>query len=299
LLKGALEFFSGIGAFRLVAAELGIEVLAAYDQSNDANAVYRHNFETSPRARNLDTISSGELPDADLWWLSPPCKPFSRRGKQADLDDPRAIALVNLISLLPARKPRYFVMENVQGFLGSRAEALLQKSFAELSYSTGKLLVCPTQLGVPMRRPRLFFLASADGPVQEHRQVRQPLQALSEFIKMESARDSSLLVDAKVQARYFRSLDIVSAEDPHACAICFTSGYYRCMKSSGSLIAMPDNRLRYFCAEEILALLGFPDWFKFPDEMSLACRLRLAGNSVDLRSIRLALDLILPQASEE
>ena len=27
---------------------------------------------------------------ADLWWLSPPCQPYSVRGRGRDLDDPRA-----------------------------------------------------------------------------------------------------------------------------------------------------------------------------------------------------------------
>ena len=294
MLSTAIEFFSGIGAFKAAALQMRIEVLAAYDQSDHANAVYRHNFGVRPRQRNLDTISGGDLPRADLWWLSPPCQPFSRRGKKADLDDARAQPLINLISLLPSVRPPYFALENVQGFAGSRAESLLADCLSGLGYSTKTVLVCPTQLGIPMQRPRLFYLGSLAGTIKDLPRLEAPPRRLSEFIDSNNSHNESLLLDPHLQKRYAASLNIVHPDDRQARTICFTSGYSRCMNCSGSFIALPGERLRYFSPEEILRLLGFPEAFSFPPEMATAVRLRLAGNSVDLRSIKLVLSLLLP-----
>lgn len=288
----ALEFFSGIGAFRLVAGEAGIKVVSAYDQSDHANAVYLHNFGEHPCGRNLSTISGADLPEADFWWLSPPCQPFSRRGRQADLDDPRAQALVNLIRLLRLKTPDFLAMENVLGFLGSRAEAMLAGCLAELGYRQAAVSICSTQLGIPMLRPRLFYLASRKGEITEFAAPPALSRPLSEFIDPDCSNNAALLMPESVRLKYADSLNIISVDDPQARTICFTSGYFRCVKASGSLISLPDNRLRYFAPEEILKLMGFPESFCFPADMPLSCKFRLAGNSIDLRSLRTALSLL-------
>src|SRR3990167_940922 len=93
----AIEFFSGIGAFAEATSNSDIAVIQAFDQSAVANQVYEHNFERKPRSRNLDSIAASEIPKADLWWMSPPCTPFSVRGRRKDDKDPRAKSLLNLI----------------------------------------------------------------------------------------------------------------------------------------------------------------------------------------------------------
>lgn len=292
----ALEFFSGIGAFRILAPEFGIAVKSAFDQSEEANIVYKHNFRQEPCSRNLDTISGAELDDADLWFLSPPCKPFSRRGKKADLDDPRAAALINLLYLLPHKQPRFLLLENVLGFAGSRAEKLLLESSAKIGYKCNLLQLCPTQFGIPMQRPRLFYCISK-GFKNKVSSVSIPsserMAPLASFIKASNAQENCLLLDQAVQERYFQSLNIINPEDREAKAICFTSGYGTSLRASGSFISLPEGQLRHFSPEEIILLLGFPSTFEFPADMPLSSRWRLAGNSVDLRSLRLALSTLL------
>jgi len=298
----AIEFFSGIGAFSLIAKEFDIEILKAYDQSSDANAVYLNNFARQPCTRNLDSISASEIPQSDIWWMSPPCKPFTRRGKQADLDDSRAKALINLLNLLPEKQPKFFAMENVVGFASSRAEELLQHTLLSNGYSIQRLQICPSSLGIPMQRPRLFYLGSKKK--SDELQKRVPLitieepthiferassqknQQLAEFIDAVHDDNPHLRLSDAIASRYLDSLNIVDRNDAQAKAICFTSGYAQSMRTSGSFVLLPDGALRRFSPIEILKLLGFPASFCLLPSMPLSCQFRLIGNSIELRVLR-------------
>jgi DNA (cytosine-5)-methyltransferase 1 len=291
----AIEFFSGIGAFRAVAPEFAIKVIQAFDQSQDANLVYAANFDEQVCTRNLESISASEIPDADFWWMSPPCKPFSRRGKQGDVNDPRAAALLNLIKLIEEKTPSYIALENVLGFEDSEAEALLLGTLFNAGYKFRKVNVCPTQFGIPMQRPRLILVASRAGQIQDFdlpdaATQKEPLQM---FLLENSIAYSNLELDPRVLKKYHDSLHIIKANDPRSQCICFTSGYGKSLKASGSYLETASGAIRYFAPEEILALLGFNKEFHFPDTMSLAARWRLVGNTVELRSLRAALSILL------
>jgi len=155
----AIEFFSGIGAFAEATRNCEIEVVAAFDQNSAANSVYAHNFSLQPYSRNLDTIKLDDIPPADLWWLSPPCTPFSVRGKQRGLNDPRAVSFLNLITLARTATPQYVLIENVLGFRDSPALDQAKLKLEPLGYYFIQHNLCSTQFGVPMRRPRHFVVA--------------------------------------------------------------------------------------------------------------------------------------------
>lgn len=287
----AIEFFSGIGAFRTVALELEIDVIRAFDQSEDANRVYFVNHGDEVCNRNLDTISAEEIPQADFWWLSPPCKPFTRRGKQADLRDPRAGALVNIIELLARKLPDYFALENVLGFENSQAEEFLLSKLQELNYQSKQIRICPTQFGIPMQRPRVFYLASrrASLPEFRHPQARE-LLPIEQFLCKQF--DAELELDKQIQEKYFESLNIIEASNRQSKSICFTSGYGKSLKASGSYLLEENGRVRRFAPEEILRLLGFPSNFHFPVDMPRSTRWRLAGNTIELQTLKAALQLL-------
>lgn len=283
----AVEFFSGIGAFAQAAGHAGVEVVAAFDQGQAANRAYEHNYGRLPISRNLDTISAGEVPAAAIWWMSPPCTPFSVRGRRMDDRDPRAASFINLIRLAGERRPATMFVENVEGFAGSRVHSMLMEMLSACSYNVRQYRLCPTLFGVPMRRPRLFVVAqrerepAADFPAAC---LRLPL---ADFL--EDKPDPALIVEPPVLERYQAGFDVVDPRRAEAYLTCFTSGYWRCMKASGSLLVMPDRRVRRVSPEEILRLLGFSEEFRFPPDIGRQTRWRLAGNSVDVRAVRFCL----------
>ena len=109
----AIEFYAGIGGFaaairpgllassllNLDLQEMGpLEITSAWDIDVAAIEAYRLNFPSShgARAGEIRSLEIARL-KADLWWMSPPCLPFTRKGKQRDLDDPRSDSMVSLI----------------------------------------------------------------------------------------------------------------------------------------------------------------------------------------------------------
>lgn len=290
-----LEFFSGIGAFShcLSSCRFDLRVAAAFDQSEHANATYEFNLGLKPISRNLDSIRFQDIAPAKVWWLSPPCTPFSRRGHQLDTADPRAAAFLNLMSLLPRFSPEVVLLENVGGFAESTGELLLYDTLAKAGYRYCRVSLCPSQFGIPSLRPRLFYVATLRDDVNLPSRTTlnragfeaNQSPALSDYLDQEPVPETFL--PENLRLRYERSLDIVEdPTDPNARAICFTSGYARTMRAGGSFLRMSGGSLRRFSPKEIVRLLGFPDSFAFPSHVNLNAQWRLAGNSVDLTCIR-------------
>jgi site-specific DNA-cytosine methylase len=285
----AIDFFSGIGAFSYAARRQGIEVIAAFDQDERARQVYALNFAMAPSTRNLDSITAAEIPPADIWWLSPPCQPYSIRGARKDESDTRSQSLKRLISLMKEKLPRLIILENVYGFSGSQMQRLHFRSATDLGYRLVEFRLCSTDLKVPMKRPRLFMIATlsqaeidskTSGLDLASHMVSRGHGTLGRFVDREF--DDQLLFDRHQLSKYIDSLNIVDAKDDSAVCICFTSGYGVSLKASGSLLTT-DRGVRYFSPGEILRLLGFGDDFKLPENLTLKECWQLLGNSVDVR----------------
>ncbi len=290
----ALELFCGIGGFAAAVADRGVQIVAALDHDSAALSSYRQNFPDHPaRQADLERITAWELtaPAADLWWLSPPCQPYCERGAHRDLDDNRAASLLQLLSLLariPQKQlPRCLALENVAGFVESQAHGRLVELLAQRGYVLRQRLLCPTELGVPSRRPRYYLTASLSPLAPEQPLFPHSMRPLVEYLDPEllETAPEELIVSLEVMARYGGALRILEPMDLCACTTCFTSGYGRSVVNAGSYLRC-GSRVRRFTPEEIVRLLHFPTSFRFPDGMSLRKRWGLAGNSLSVVAVR-------------
>ena len=281
-----LELFCGIGGLGAALEGTGAVVVEAVDINHQALAVVQHNFSHPATARTLETMSLATLEDlqADLWWMSPPCQPFTRRGKGRDDQDPRSRAFLSLVNAIAAIRPRYLALENVPEFRASRCRDRLLATLTGDGYRVREQLLCPTTLGIPNRRLRYYLLASREGDLRSNPNHgpegrRRPLAT---FLDQTS---NDLVLDAETLRRYRPALHIVEPGDPLAVTHCFTSAYGRSPVRSGSYLATTDGARR-FSPQEILRLLGFPPGFRFPEEISRKARWRLAGNSLSIPAVR-------------
>jgi len=289
-----LELFCGIGGMAAAFGE-GAEVAAAYDLDRVGLGVYSANFPTHRTVvRNLDTLPAAELASyrADAWTLSPPCQPYTRRGKGRDLDDPRARSLRNLIGRLAEVRPAGLFVENVPGFATSRAAELLRETLDGCGYEWRETILCPSELGWPNRRRRFYLVAGGLLRAERPSGARPAASTVGECVERRYDDDPELAVPADLQERYPHALDVVDAADPAAVTACFTSAYGRSPVRSGSYLRLADGRLRRFHPREVLALLGFPSSYRWPADLPLANAWRLAGNSLSLPAVRHALGLV-------
>ncbi len=290
-----LELFCGIGGCAAALAPSGARIAAALDVSRVALAVYERNFDHPARARTVEGLDAAELAGfgADLWWLSPPCQPFTRRGLGRDADDPRARGLLALLDRIPemgAAGPSRLALENVPGFVGSRCHARLLETLEAAGYRVRERLLCPTELGVPNRRRRYYLVArrgAAPAPWPAPPAGGAPLAAYLDPTDGPAAPELEL--DPRLARRYRHALDVVDPADPAAVAACFTAAYGRSPVRSGSYLPLAGGGLRRFAPAEILRLLGFPDGFSLPPDMPPKRAWPLLGNSLSVSAVRYVL----------
>ncbi len=288
-----LELYCGIGG---CAAALGeaATIVAAIDVNRVALGVYRQNFPHPTVASLVESMPIDRLRrwHADLWWMSPPCQPFTRRGLRRDVDDPRAQTLLAVLERVAEVRPAYLGFENVPGFEGSRAHDRLLATLEDAGYrSVVERTLCPTDFGVPNRRRRYYLLA-ARGKLLAPAVPAPPRAAGAELGQyLDPDPDPALAVEPDLIERYRGALHLVRAGDPGAVSHCFTSAYGRSIVRSGSYLATGTG-VRRFSPAEILRLLGFPAGYRLPADLRLENGWRLAGSSLSIVAVRSLLSAI-------
>lgn len=309
-----LELFAGIGGLK--AACPWLDVQAALDIDQDARHVYTSNFAGNYICCELGSVHANQLDEyqAELWWMSPPCTPFTQKGKRKDNTDLRTRALGHLIQLASRLGPRYLVIENVPGFELSKSYKQLQSVLTQGGYETRTCQRCPSQIGWPTRRQRIYLLAWKR-PIYEHVEERiernwmeAPLKEtippplprnLSEFLdqSITRSRDPELWLDECIYQQYRLSLDRVNPADPQAKTACFGSSYGKAITRSGSYL-WQDNGYRRFSPREVANLLGFPKDFILPETLSDRRLWHLLGNSLSLPIVRELMQFTLTNESK-
>lgn len=291
----ALELYSGIGGFAAGAAGLDIEVVAALDISPHVVPAYNANWEPVAKQADLLSLSLQDLArfEADLWWMSPPCAPYTRRGNKLDLDDHRAASFLHVVRAVRELRPARLAMENVEGFAHSRAREVLLDALE--GYQVRELLLCPTDLGVPNKRPRYYLVASrtSELPTHDDAAPRPPLVDDRRDWRdyLDDDVDDSFRLPPRVIDKYGKGFHVVDEDATYT--TCFTGSYGKSWNFTGSYLRLPDGGLRLFTPREVLRFLHFPESFQMPAELTTRQRWKYAGNSLSAVCVRHALDVLL------
>jgi len=296
-----LELYCGIGGCA-AALPTTARIAAALDINTQALAAYRRNYPHHPtQARTLDGLRASDLAafGADLWWLSPPCQPFTRRGLRRDAADPRAQSLLELSGHIATVRPRAIALENVPGFQGSQCHATLRETLDRAGYHVREIHLCPTELGVPNRRRRFYLAATLDTAPAPWGDGGWTGERLPELIDhaLDQKPPRALEVPPDLAERYRHAFHVLDPHDPAATTACFTAAYGRSPVRSGSYLRLPprrDGRLRRFAAHEILRILGFPPTYTLPPDLPQAKAWPLVGNSLSVPAVRAVLAAVLP-----
>ena len=294
----ALELFAGIGGFS-VATEGFTDIVGAIDMSSHTLSVLRCNFpETPVIQRNVETFDAAqfEAMGGKLWWMSPPCQPYTVRGLQKDLEDHRARAFLHLVECIQEVRPWAVAMENVKGYWDSQARQLLARTLVDLGYEIYEEVVCPTELGIPAKRERYYLVAVSDGLAQG--KVKQDVlyegrqHELVEYLDDEDAIKEDLYISQSTQDKFAHAMRIFDRDERGVELNCFTSAYGKTFRYSGAYVRERDGRLRYFSSEELLRLLHFPEGYRCPDELTRKQRYRYIGNSLSIVSMKFVLSRV-------
>lgn len=285
-----LELFSGIGGCATAIGERA-KIVAAVDTDPAARIVYANNF-ISPiceqPAESLPTEWFREQA-ADVWWLSPPTLPYVHAGLWRELDDPRSNGLLHVIKQIELVKPSFVALTCVTNFNKSLTRQELRDTLTRSGYQWQELQLCPSDLGVPNKRPRYYLVAG----LTELRPWKSPgvKQAFSLSSTLDATRAEGLQIAPELLAMHRNTMDVVDADDQDAITSTFTADYGRSVNSTGSYLCR-SGRVSYFSPREIIRQLGFPESFNLPEGTSTTAAWRLVGNSQSIPATRMILDAI-------
>jgi site-specific DNA-cytosine methylase len=296
-----LELFAGIGGF--AAAFPSLQIVQAVDIDSSAKSVHSANFGVAYAVKEIASLplSWFDQQQADLWWMSPPCTPFSQRGAKRDLEDPRSNALQHLIRAVATLRPAVVCLENVVGFETSQTFHCLTQEWEQAGYRIQTSILCPSELGWPNRRPRVYCIASQNEiPVPPFPtpptpvSIRKPLGHFLEDAVTPESHPRLWLAKDTVD-RYLDAMDRVSLTGSEQTTACFAASYGKAIVRSGSYLETPCG-YRRFTPREVARLLGYDDSFRLPDHLPLERQWHMLGNSLSLPAVRYAFSGILGNA---
>ncbi len=136
-----IDFFAGIGGFRIPLEKLGGKCLGYSEIDREAIKVYQRNFISYNNSEeiNLGHISQiNDLPkNIDLFVGGVPCQPWSVEGKLKGFNDPRGQLWFDVIRLAKKYQPKAFIFENVKGLTTGKNKDKLEylvNQFEDINY---------------------------------------------------------------------------------------------------------------------------------------------------------------------
>ncbi|MCI0489129.1 MAG: DNA cytosine methyltransferase [Blastocatellia bacterium] len=163
----AIALFCGAGGLSLGFERAGFDVIFATDIDSDAIQSYRTFFpSTSVWRGDIRQLDSSALPkNIDILLGGPPCQGFSSAG-QKFWDDSRNKLLAEYVRILGALRPKWFLMENVEGLLTAwEGQYICEvvKTLLSLGYNVTLEKIYAHAYGVPQRRKRVVLVGNRLG----------------------------------------------------------------------------------------------------------------------------------------
>jgi DNA (cytosine-5)-methyltransferase 1 len=309
---GAL--FAGIGGFCLGFEKFGIKTRWAIENDPAAVATYKTNvFEVDVLEDDkgpmsiLDVgVKKNKLQPVDILHAGFPCQSFSAAGERKGFADPRGQLFYEIIRIVREfgdEKPSVLILENSPNLKVGEGGAWfleLMREIKKAGYwfreSNAFEINAYDYTDLPQTRNRLFMVAfSADhfknGRLDLNLQPSVQPKDLRKYINFDGEiQDDYYYLDE--ENRYHKMIS-AKAEDPYC--IYQLRKYLVRVKDSGVCPTLTANMglgghnvpfifdkrgLRKLTENECLRLQGFPDWFKFPDEIIRSKRYQQVGNSV-------------------
>jgi DNA (cytosine-5)-methyltransferase 1 len=156
-----VDLFSGGGGMSLGFTQAGFNVVASFDNWDVAikhcELNLKHVAEKCDLSHVQTAIKQISKYSPSVIIGGPPCQDFSSAGKR-DESGGRANLTVCFAKIIEKLEPAYFVMENVDRALSSKALADALKIFLKSGYGITVQILNASLCGVPQLRKRLFVI---------------------------------------------------------------------------------------------------------------------------------------------
>ncbi|MDR2104717.1 MAG: DNA cytosine methyltransferase [Deferribacteraceae bacterium] len=156
-----VSLFSGAGGLDLGFKMAGHNIIWANDLCRDSVETYRINLGNHIVCGDICTINEKDVPDCDIIIGGFPCQGFSIANMKRNSEDERNQLYKQLIRIINAKQPKFFLAENVKGIFSLAKGTVLKMilgDFENIGYRVQTKILNAADYGVPQLRQRLFIV---------------------------------------------------------------------------------------------------------------------------------------------
>ncbi|MCR1952735.1 DNA cytosine methyltransferase [Clostridium sp. DSM 100503] len=168
-----LDFFSGIGGFRLGMELAGHRCVGHCEKDKYAEKSYREMHDIKEGewfAEDITKVRAEELPRADVWCFGFPCQDISIAGRKEGFNGDRSSLFFAVTRLIRETneedRPKYLFIENVRNLFSVNQGfdfLKLQIELAQIGYDCEWELLNSKDFGVPQNRERVYIIGHLRG----------------------------------------------------------------------------------------------------------------------------------------
>jgi DNA (cytosine-5)-methyltransferase 1 len=156
-----VSLFSGAGGLDLGFKMAGHSIIWANDLYGDAVETYRMNLGGHIVCKDIYTVDENEVPDCDIIIGGFPCQGFSVANTKRNVDDGRNQLYKQLMRVISAKQPKFFLAENVKGIFSlakGKVLKMILSDFTSMGYKVQAKVLNAADYGVPQLRQRVFIV---------------------------------------------------------------------------------------------------------------------------------------------
>ena len=207
-----LDLFSGIGGFSLGLHQAGItpDWIGYSDIDKYSNKVFKRRFTNARRLGSITDVRPNDLPNIALITFGFPCQDLSIAGKRGGLSANRSSLFFKAIELVAAKRPKYFIFENVKGLFSSNGGKdfdIVLRSIADIGYD-GQWQLLNTRWFLPQNRERVYFVGHIRG---ECRPKVFPIGETSKITNNRNAKVASTLQHPGHSGGNYKGMTMIDA----------------------------------------------------------------------------------------
>jgi DNA (cytosine-5)-methyltransferase 1 len=288
--------FAGVGGIELGFQNAGFKPVFANEIDSRASETYVLNHKHKMLTKDINELNSSEMPAINVLTGGFPCQAFSVAGYRKGFKDPRGNVFWEIIRLLDQKKPEVVFLENVKNLSShdrGKTFRIILESLSEIGYYVKFAVLNANEYGgVPQNRERIYIVGFRTKKYYNNFSFPGPLKAkpkLQDFIDFDKKVSDDFYYEDKYMAKELRKsitrTDTVYQWRRHYVrenknGLCPTLTANMGLGGHNVPFIFDKKGLRKLTEFECLKLQGFPDWYRFPDEVSRAKRYQQVGNSV-------------------
>lgn len=287
---GVVGGFSYLGK---VYVENPFDIVYSVDNDEYCTKIYNENFNHKCIVKDVREININDMPEFDMLIGGFPCQSFSisaQNPPRLGYKDDRGMLFFEMVKILKARHPRFFIAENVKGILSAnngKAFPMIIKEFENAGYKVVHKLLNASEYGVPQKRERVIIIGFRNEedfvkfkyPQKVHMSERK---VLGDVIMEEANNDEKLFFSEKAVAGMMAVREKMNkGRAMKLYEPCNTVSAHLAKVSLNSTdpVFMVNGRYRRFSTREAARIQSFPDTFKL-DSVSQVRQYKAIGNAV-------------------